>query len=109
MGFSTMRALWIRWILVLAATIGGMGSAPVAHAAHTSVICAPKSGTVAQAGTVSIDVTDCATNIGFAGIGAVDDVRAAVDRTAVRSGRRLRGGGGRIGVIRRASHGAMMP
>lgn len=42
------------------------------QAGHTSVQCTPKSGTVSQGGTVSIDVTSCATSIGFAGIGPVD-------------------------------------
>ena len=42
------------------------------HAAHTSVQCTPKSGTVTRGGTVSVDVTTCAVTIGFAGIGTVD-------------------------------------
>lgn len=46
--------------------------APAAQAQHTSAQCAAKSGTVTQGGTVSIDVTDCAYLLGFAGIGPVD-------------------------------------
>lgn len=41
-------------------------------AGHTSVLCTAKTGTVSNGGTVTIDVTNCATSIGFAGIGAVD-------------------------------------
>ena len=44
----------------------------LASAAHTSVQCTAKSGTVSQGGTVSVDVTTCAVNIGFASTGAVD-------------------------------------
>ena len=45
----------------------------LASAAHTSLVCPAKSGTVANGGTVSINVTDCTPlGIGFAGIGAVD-------------------------------------
>lgn len=41
-------------------------------AAHTSVVCAAQSGTVATGGTVSFNITNCATGIGFAGTGVVD-------------------------------------
>ena len=44
----------------------------VASAAHTSVECPAQTGTVSNGGTVSVNVTDCATTIAFAGIGAVD-------------------------------------
>lgn len=43
-----------------------------ASAAHTSLQCAPKTGTVSSGGTVAVDVTDCAVNIAFAGTGPVD-------------------------------------
>jgi large repetitive protein len=43
-----------------------------ASAAHTSVECHAHSGSVSSGGKVSINITDCATNIGFAGTGAVD-------------------------------------
>jgi hypothetical protein len=43
-----------------------------ASAAHTSVECPAQSGTVSSGGKVSVNVTNCATMIGFAGIGAVD-------------------------------------
>ncbi len=45
----------------------------LASAAHTSLVCPAKSGTVSNGGTVSIDVTDCTPlGIGFAGTGPVD-------------------------------------
>ncbi len=44
----------------------------IANAAHTSLQCAAKTGTVSNGGTVAVDVTDCAVNIGFAGTGPVD-------------------------------------
>jgi large repetitive protein len=53
-----------------------------AQAAHTSVECPPQSGTVTTGGTVSINVTDCATIIGFAGIGAVDGPALPANGTA---------------------------
>jgi large repetitive protein len=43
-----------------------------AYAAHTSTVCPAKSATVANGGTVTIDVTDCDPFVGFAGIGPVD-------------------------------------
>lgn len=56
--------------LALAAMFALSGQS--AYAAHTSVQCAAKAGTTTQGGTVTIDVTNCAVNIGFAGIGPVD-------------------------------------
>ncbi|TXH70606.1 MAG: autotransporter domain-containing protein [Lysobacteraceae bacterium] len=44
----------------------------LASAAHTSVECPAQSGTVSSGGTVTINVSDCATSIAFAGIGDVD-------------------------------------
>jgi len=45
----------------------------LASAAHTSIVCPAKSGTVSNGGTVSINVTDCTPlGIGFAGTGPVD-------------------------------------
>ena len=45
----------------------------LASAAHTSIVCPAKSGTVTKGGAVSINVTDCTPfGIGFAGIGPVD-------------------------------------
>lgn len=58
--------------VVLAMVFVLLTTAQPALAAHTSVQCTAKSGTVSQGGTVAIDVTSCATIIGFAGIGAVD-------------------------------------
>ncbi len=43
-----------------------------AMAQHTSTECPPQTATVASGGTVTIDITDCAYNIGFAGFGPVD-------------------------------------
>ncbi|MEG2804004.1 putative Ig domain-containing protein [Stenotrophomonas sp.] len=43
-----------------------------AWAQHTSPVCGPKSDTVAQGASVTIDVTDCAAGPGFFGLGPVD-------------------------------------
>ena len=55
----------------------------LASAAHTSVQCTAKSGTVSQGGTVSVDVTTCAVNIGFASTGAVDGPATPAHGTAI--------------------------
>lgn len=45
----------------------------LASAAHTSIVCPAKSGTVSNGGTVAVNVTDCTPfGIGFAGTGPVD-------------------------------------
>jgi hypothetical protein len=44
----------------------------LASAQHTSAECPPQTATVSSGGTVTINVTDCASNIAFAGIGDVD-------------------------------------
>jgi hypothetical protein len=44
----------------------------VASAQHTSAECPPQTGTVSSGGTVTINITDCASNIAFAGIGTID-------------------------------------
>jgi uncharacterized protein YhjY with autotransporter beta-barrel domain len=72
-----MSILFVRRVLMLVATFvlvvtGSLAVAPAAQAQHTSAQCAAKSGTVTQGGTVSVDVTDCAYLLGFAGIGPVD-------------------------------------
>jgi large repetitive protein len=71
-----MTMLFARRVLAL---VGGLVVALAllalpqpAQAQHTSLLCPPQSATVAQGGTVTIDVTDCASTIGFAGIGVVD-------------------------------------
>jgi large repetitive protein len=63
----------MRWhlALMLAVMLMLCGMTP-AMAAHTSVECPLQSGTVVRGGIVSINVTDCTTIIGFAGIGSVD-------------------------------------
>lgn len=53
--------------LTLAACWPGQASAQ-----HTSTECPPQTATVSSGGSVTINVSDCAYNIGFAGIGAVD-------------------------------------
>ncbi len=57
---------------LLAFTLFLMVSSGVAQAQHTSTECPAQTATVASGGSVSIDVTDCAFNIGFAGIGVID-------------------------------------
>jgi uncharacterized protein YhjY with autotransporter beta-barrel domain len=54
------------WLLML-----GAAWMP-AHAAHTSLVCSPKSGSVVRGGTVTIDVSDCQPIPGFGGTGPVD-------------------------------------
>ncbi len=44
----------------------------LASAQHTSAECPPQTGTVTSGGTVTINITDCASNIAFAGIGVID-------------------------------------
>lgn len=44
----------------------------VVSAAHTSITCSAKSGTVANGGTVTIDVSSCQPIAGFGGVGPVD-------------------------------------
>ncbi len=75
-GAVSMKMLSARRVLAL---VGGLVVAlallAVPHTAlaqHTSLLCPPQSGSVVQGGTVTIDVTDCASIIGFAGIGGVD-------------------------------------
>ena len=63
---------WMLSVLRLTWLMAMLGAATAAHAAHTSVECPAQTGTVSNGGTVSIDVTDCAVSIGFAGIGIVD-------------------------------------
>jgi large repetitive protein len=55
----------------------------VASAAHTSLECPAQTGTVSNGGTVSVNVTDCATSIAFAGIGAVDGPALPAHGTAI--------------------------
>ncbi len=43
-----------------------------AEAQHTSALCPPQTATVAAGGTATINVSACASNIAFAGIGPVD-------------------------------------
>lgn len=45
---------------------------PQAYAQHTSTECPAQTASVTSGGSVTINITDCAFNIGFAGIGAVD-------------------------------------
>ncbi len=54
------------WLLML-----GAAWMP-AHAAHTSLVCSPKSGSVVRGGSVTIDVSDCQPLPGFGGTGPVD-------------------------------------
>ena len=43
-----------------------------AAAQHLSTECPPQTATVSSGGTVTINITDCAADIGFIGIGAID-------------------------------------
>jgi hypothetical protein len=44
----------------------------LASAQHTSAECPPQIGSVSSGGTVTINISDCASNIAFAGIGDID-------------------------------------
>jgi hypothetical protein len=49
-----------------------MGWSGQAAAQHTSTECPPQTATVTSGGSVTIDISDCAYGIGFAGSGLVD-------------------------------------
>ena len=57
----------IVWLLVFGALWPTLASAQ-----HTSTECPPQTGTVSSGASVTINVTDCAASIAFAGIGDVD-------------------------------------
>jgi large repetitive protein len=67
--------------VMLMLCFGLLGSLSVS-AAHTSVECRAQSGAVSNGGKVSINITDCATSIGFAGTGAVDGPMLPTSGTA---------------------------
>jgi large repetitive protein len=50
----------------------GLVWSSLASAQHTSTECPAQVATVSSGGTVTINITDCASNIAFAGIGDVD-------------------------------------
>ena len=63
----------VRWHLAMMLAIMAMvGGATSAMAQHTSTECPPQTATVTAGGTVSINITDCASSVGFAGLGPVD-------------------------------------
>jgi large repetitive protein len=61
-----------RGVLVLLMLCFGLTGSFSVSAAHTSVECRAQSGNVSNNGKISINITDCATMIGFAGTGVVD-------------------------------------
>lgn len=67
---SLRRAAPCLW--VVAAIILAAFWPMAAQAQHTSLECPPQSATVSAGGSVTIDITDCASSIAFAGIGDVD-------------------------------------
>ena len=58
-------------LLVWLLTLGSFWPT-LASAQHTSLECPAQTGTVSSGGSVTINVTDCASSIAFAGAGAVD-------------------------------------
>ena len=56
---------------VLLLTLGSLWPA-IASAQHSSAECPPQTATVSSGGSVTIDITDCASNIAFAGVGDID-------------------------------------
>lgn len=81
-----MRHPDFRWLLLCVA----LAWSTLANAEHTSDTCAPKTGSVAVGGSVSIDVTDCALSIDYTGITDVDGPALPAHGTA-----HLRAVGGR--------------
>lgn len=60
-----------RVLLKLLALLG-LAIASPGLAQHTSTECPPQSATVSSGGTVTIDITDCASSIAFASLGTID-------------------------------------
>ncbi len=58
---------FLAWLL----TFGSLWPT-LANAQHTSLECPPQVSTVTSGGSVTINVSDCASNIAFAGSGAID-------------------------------------
>ena len=81
-----LRRATLRLVLLCVA----LSWSSLASAEHTSDTCAPKSGSVAVGGSVSIDITDCAPSIDYTGISDVDGPAFPVHGVA-----RLRAEGGR--------------
>ncbi|MFY3383922.1 putative Ig domain-containing protein [Paracidovorax sp. MALMAid1276] len=67
-GFSLWAAR-VGAFMALALALGWSGRAA---AQHTSTECPPQTATVTSGGSVTINISDCAYNIGFAGSGLVD-------------------------------------
>ena len=67
---STARAGFARVFVLIGLLFAGLAWSSLAAAQHTSVLCPPQSGTVANGGSVEIDVTDCVDFIG-PGVGPV--------------------------------------
>ncbi len=64
---------WLKWLAgLLALTLAQVLTVSQAQAQHTSTECPPQTATVTSGGAVTIDITDCAFNIGFVASGVVD-------------------------------------
>jgi len=69
---SNAHAIARRIFAVFAIMALQMLVAPAAQAQHTSTECPPQTATVTAGGTVTLDITDCTSLIGFVGTGPVD-------------------------------------
>jgi hypothetical protein len=72
MKLAVLRVAMARWMAIAVLVVLGTLLPQSASAQHTSAECPPQSATVTTGGTVTIDITDCASNIAFVGVGGVD-------------------------------------
>jgi uncharacterized protein YhjY with autotransporter beta-barrel domain len=72
MKLAVLRVAMARWMAIAVLVVFGAMVPETAGAQHTSAECPPQNATVSSGGTVSINISDCAFNIGFAGFGDID-------------------------------------
>ncbi|MDZ3833321.1 MAG: putative Ig domain-containing protein [Sphingopyxis sp.] len=72
MTIDALRVAATRWVAVTLTVLAGVMLSQPVYAQHSSAECPPQTASVTSGGTVTIDITDCAFGIGFAGIGTVD-------------------------------------
>lgn len=72
MNLAVLRVAMARWMAIAALVMLGAMLPQPASAQHTSAECPPQNATVTSGGTVTINISDCAFNIGFAGLGPID-------------------------------------
>lgn len=72
MNLAVLRVAMARWMAIATLVVLGAMLPQPASAQHTSAECPPQSATVSSGGSVTINISDCAFNIGFAGLGPID-------------------------------------